>query len=298
MKYMTKEWYETMQKTDLHLLLRCSKDADIFSEKTFKKLYKREERKFLKSREKMYDSSVIDELSNVFSDEPVLTTPEGETVEPTDEDKEFLQALKGNIFDRLDESPSFDPEHFKNVFRRGYKNSLKQYRSYLPDDILNKIVDIRVLALGYASKEEKKEITRFCRQNNKAVDSAVAEYEKTFEKEFRKNRPSFVDELDLHDSTVGSCRKRGNDIVITLDNCCYSNISKIRFKNCTVIKQDAPLRGAWFLYDETYKNGGRYELHFLLEKTTRDPVSFNLIDYIVSADDVEIYYSAGNEDNQ
>lgn len=44
MKYMSKEWYETMQKTDFHLLLRVSKKAGMFSEDYFKKLYKSEEK--------------------------------------------------------------------------------------------------------------------------------------------------------------------------------------------------------------------------------------------------------------
>jgi hypothetical protein len=48
MKYMTKEWYETMQNTGFHLLLRVSKNAEVLSEDYFKKLYKREEKAWLR----------------------------------------------------------------------------------------------------------------------------------------------------------------------------------------------------------------------------------------------------------
>lgn len=48
MKYMTKEWYETMKKMHFHLLLRVSKEAGMFSEGYFKKLYKCEEKAWLK----------------------------------------------------------------------------------------------------------------------------------------------------------------------------------------------------------------------------------------------------------
>ena len=54
-------------------------------------------------------------------------------------------------------------------------------------------------------------------------------------------------------------------------------------KNCDVIKQDAPLHGAWCLYEEIYKAGEKFEIHFLLDKN-------KLIDYIIVADDLEYQY--------
>ena len=40
MRYMTKEWYETAQKTSYHLGLKVSKKAETYSECYFKELYK------------------------------------------------------------------------------------------------------------------------------------------------------------------------------------------------------------------------------------------------------------------
>ena len=47
MKYLTKEFYNAMQKMSLHFPLRASKKAEVFSEDYFKKLYKKEMPKFL-----------------------------------------------------------------------------------------------------------------------------------------------------------------------------------------------------------------------------------------------------------
>ncbi len=51
MQYMTKEWYETHQKTSFHLPLKVSKKAEVFSEDYFKKLYKSEEKAWLSLQE-------------------------------------------------------------------------------------------------------------------------------------------------------------------------------------------------------------------------------------------------------
>ena len=53
MKYMTKEWYETMQKTDLHLLLQDSEQAETFSEEYFRALYQLGEENWLKMKKEV-----------------------------------------------------------------------------------------------------------------------------------------------------------------------------------------------------------------------------------------------------
>ena len=65
MKYMTKDWYETMQKTDLHLLLKVSKKAAVFSEDYFKELYKREEKKWLQLQSEVSEVQFEDICVNV-----------------------------------------------------------------------------------------------------------------------------------------------------------------------------------------------------------------------------------------
>ena len=71
------------------------------------------------------------------------------------------------------------------------------------------------------------------------------------------------------------------DLILTLDNSDgFTNIKQIIFKDCTVLKQDSSLHGAWWLYDEIYKTDKGYEIHALLQNK-------QLIDFIVNATDVE-----------
>ena len=229
MKYMTKDWYETMQKTYLHLLLKVTKKAEVYSEDYFKELYKREEKKMLKIQ-------------------------------------------------------TFDSERERKNFRQAFRNNIKVLKEKLPEEIIDKVADIRVLALNYASAEVKKDITSFCKQNEKNVRSASDAYQRQYRKQFKTKAPAFAKELNLHDCEVRSCRRIGNDVVITLYNGGgFTNITRIRMKNCEVITQDSALHGARCLYEEIYKTGEKYEIHFLMEKN-------KLIDYIVSVDDLEYQY--------
>ena len=282
MKYLTKEWYETMQKTDLHVLLKVSKKAETFSEDYFKSLYKREEKKWLKLQKEVSEVKFED----IYPEEFYAECADGSPLE----ESEFEEAKKAYYEQReqarasFDQIPAFDPEQERKNFKQSFKSNIGVLKSKLPEEILQMVADIRVLALDVASREVKQAITKFCKQNEKSVRKAMDDYQKQFSKQFKSTVPAFVSELFLHDCEVLSCRKKGSDILLTVDNSGgFTNISEIRMKNCTVIKQDAPLHGAWCLYEEIYKNGKRYEIHFLLQGN-------KLIDYIVSTDGLEYRY--------
>lgn len=282
MKYMTKKWYETMQKTDLYLLLRVSKKAEVFSEDYYRKLYKREEKKWLELQREISEVGFEDIYPEEFS---------GEYIDGAILEGDALEEARKAYYERREEAKkyfsdrsAFDPEQEKKNFRRSVKNNIAVLKKKLPEEILQKTADIRVLALNKASLEVKREITKYCRQNEKLVRSAMDAYQRNFMKQFGKDSPDFVKKLALHDCEVISCRREGKDIVLSLDNSGgFTDICKIRLKNCAIIKVDSQLSGAWCLYEEIYKTGDRYELHFLMQKK-------ELIDFIVSVDDVLYRY--------
>lgn len=282
MKYLTKEWYETVQKTDLHLLLKVSKTAEAFSEEYFRELYKREEKNWLKLQK---DVSEV-KFEDIFPEDYHAAYPDGTPLEES-----LLEEARKSYFEQREQArlkfnnrPEFNIEEKKKRFKQSFRYNLKRLKNSLPESILLKVADIRVLALNYASREVKQEITQFCKQNEKSTRAAMAAYQKQYRKQFKTGAPAFVEELNLHDCMVLSCRRAGNDVVMVLDNSGgFTNISTIRIKNCVVIKQDAPLHGAWCLYEEIYKAGESFEIHFLLDKN-------KLIDYIIVADDLEYQY--------
>jgi len=276
---MTKEWYETMQKTSFHLLLKVSKKAETFSEDYFKKLYKSEEKAWLQLHE---DASKV-KFEDIFPEEFHFVNIDG-----TPLDSSEYEEAKRKYFEMREQArlnfmniPAFDPEREKENFKQTFLINVERLKKSLPDKILQKVADIRVLALNRASANVKKEITAYCKANKKAAEKAMKTYWKEYKKNFKDNEPAFTEKFNFHDCKIISCRKRGNDVVITLDNSGgFTDVKQIIFKNCSILKQDAPLHGAIWLYDEIYKSGSGYEIHVLLLKK-------KLIDFIVTTADVK-----------
>ena len=177
-----------------------------------------------------------------------------------------------------------DPELAKECFAQKFENDVKALKDTLPKELLDKIADIRVLALYYATEEVKEKLAEWCEQNEKSMLEAPEAYRREYEEQFGEKAPAFVKELHLHDCEVLSCERTGQDVVLTIDNeGGFTDIKEIRMKNCDVLTQDAPLTGAWCLDEEIYRDGERFEIHFLMKQET-------LIDYIVRVDDLEYLY--------
>jgi hypothetical protein len=307
MKYMTKEWYETAQKCSFHLPLKVSKKAEVFSIDYFRNLYKSEEKAWLRLQENVSD----EKFEDIYPDEFQAEYYDGRQLEPSEFEKAKKVYFEMREQARLDfiNPPAFDPIQEKKNFKQALQSNVKYLKRNLPDEILQQIADIRVLALDRASADIKKEITAYCKVNEKAVDSAINAYWKEYKMSFKNGEPTFAENFNFHDCIVVACRKKGKDIVLTLDNSGveYSNfhdcivvarkkggdivlsldnsggfttINQIIFKNCSILKKDKPLHGAWWLYDEIYKTNDGYEIHTLLDKNGK------LIDFIVYATDV------------
>ena len=280
MKYMTKVWYETSQKTDYHVLLKASKQAETFSEEYFKWLYEKKEAAWIKDQKEAAEVSFEDLYPEEFCVKNLAEY--GFSPDKIEAAKKGYFEMREQILQNYDEiCHEFDPVQEKKIFRRMMHNNIKNLKANLPDEILRKVADIRVLALNYASADIKKEITAFCRANDRTVDEASKAYLKECRKAFKKGNIPVFENASFHDCRIVSCRKKGADLVLTLDNSGgFTNISQIKFKDCMVIKQDKPLHNAVWLYDEIYKTDTGYEFHVLLEKGGR-------IDFIVRATDIE-----------
>lgn len=67
-------------------------------------------------------------------------------------------------------------------FDANYKENLDFVTSSLPQNILDKIADVRILALGNATQDNIIELTRYCGQINRNCEAIVEEYEDEREK--------------------------------------------------------------------------------------------------------------------
>ena len=280
MKYMTKEWCESMH-SNVPILLTESELASTYSEKNYKKLYKIKETEWLNLKEEcskvkfedIYPDDFLPDFGNNHITEEELKEKMNEFVEYKNQFRKTLENL-----------PQFDVESEKKEFRSRHLTACKLYKDRLPKDILEKIADIRVFSLGYAVPEITKELEERYKNINETVETAMDNYDEEFLRQFGYNPPAFS-KITLHDSDIISCRKKGKDIEIKIEGV-YTDITKLKLKNCTIIKQDERITGSQFLYEEIYKNGDRFELHFLLRKWGTK--THKLLDFIVTVDDVEL----------
>ena len=235
MKYLTKKWYESLQKINMNLLIEIAKEAETFSEEYYKKVYQEEERRWI-------------ELQNTIK-----------SINSKDVNK--------------------DKESFKHI----QEQIIKKLENNVPDYILKKVADIRVLALGKASSIVKKELDKYCKKQKVIVEKAMKEYKRYNNNNLRKYENTFIRNFDFHDCKIKSCEKQEKDLIITLDttNNCLVDIKQIIFKNYDIIKEENNICQSVWLYNEVYIKDNGYEIHILLEN-----IKGKLIDFIVGTDDV------------
>lgn len=246
MRYCTKELYWVMQRTDLHILLKVKKKAETFSEDFYRELYS----------QKLAERLEIDRGCSEVKGENIIFEWEFENKE------DFERAIREYT------PPIFDPEQTKREFAAQHRCTVKRLRDTLPEHILEKTADVRVLALDVASAEVKRLITAFSKENERTLRRAFKELDKAEKRDFggEENMPEFCRE-SLHDCEVTSCRMRGRDLVLDIDSSGgFTNAVKVIFKNAEVVEREGKLSGAVWLYDEVYKCERGLEIHALLWK--------------------------------
>lgn len=263
MKYCTKEWFDAMQCTDLHIMLKADERAGAYSESYFQELYAQNIQERLDMMQRVSEVD-LKELAAKFADCAASETPlvrvDGGEISP--DEQELGRKIGLSIADSLlDAQPFvFDPEAEAQIAHDIYLHDLQRLESSLPDEILSKVADIRVLALGYATCEIIDDIKNFCKATETAVRTASDEYTEEFNHNFGDAPPRFHTDYDFHDYKVISFQTEGEDILLKLDG--YS----CRFLNAEITGNDAPLEGAYWLYDAVYPAADGFEFLILMQK--------------------------------
>ena len=266
MKYMTKDWYNDSQKASYHLDLKKSKQAETFSEEFYQQIYEDFLFEMMEFYEELLDMPFKEFCEDYFED----------VESPTEEDIEKAHIEYDDFLAR------FELKKMRKELDESHESNIANYKENIPQEILDKVADIRVFALDFASPIVKKEITAFSKKKEKETNKVIKEYYKYFKKLLKENKNTFIDDFDFHDCVITSCLEQDNNLTLSLDNFGgFTDITGIVFKNYTIIKQDSSLKDAWWLYEEIYKTNDGYELHILLTKEGE------LLDFIVKVSDTE-----------
>lgn len=146
-----------------------------------------------------------------------------------------------------------------------YELQLLQLKEILPAEILEKAADLRVLALGIASREVKTLLTDWCSQNDREIKAAQETYWKLEADAVtagRLDKKLMADLAWLHDGRILEWKQDGADLVITVE---YDERYILTFENCQVLQQDRNPAGGEWLYREIYPLAdGGMEVHILI----------------------------------
>lgn len=142
--------------------------------------------------------------------------------------------------------------------------------TYLPDDILKRINDKRMLAFGYVGSEVKSIILDYIEEKNKvtqtmwnaaSTNTELVERGLTFSKQFGKDpyAPTLIELLDM--VNILNAEPVGKDIHLTLET---GEI--LILTNAEVIEQEESVINAYVRAIELHKKRSGYELHLLVMK--------------------------------
>ena len=243
MKYFTKDWYNRMQSTGMHMLIRIDERCNEFSEKLFSELYTKEKEQYLKIM------SFCDDFNEFCK---IMKNVDDNFINLDEEEKnarflEFRQEELGgkSLSDKFDEKINY---------------SLVGIKEKLNSDLLNEVADIRLLALGYASKEIYKQIEKISNENEKFVNEKVKEYADYLKDNFSEGH-AFLDEY-FHDGYIVSTEVSGSDFVINFESENHE-LKKLIFKDYEIIVDEGIIGNDW-LYHEIYRsNDGGLEISIL-----------------------------------
>lgn len=237
MRYMTKQWYQTMQDSGLGVCLEADERAGAYSEEVFRSVYQEKLDAWLLEREKICG----------FLSEP------------------------------------FDAQRERQSFAELYTRELAQYQTRTPGDILSKVADMRILALGLCTEAVRDAMEQYRRNCQETVERTMEEYWDAYKA--RGLDRVWTGDHSLHDSQVRHLRQEGEDLVLEFDreDEDWHTVSQIRFRDAGILRQEASVENAWWLYDEIWRVDNGYEVHVLLYRDAP-------VELIVSCSDVELQW--------
>lgn len=267
MKYLTKKWYVKARLSYIDGMVRCSKLAEKFDESFYKAVYKKRYEKFERNerlRDEFRNPQEDLKKYDAWINEPNISQEEKEK---RIEHKKITLFLERERFE-TGKYYQYDEAFTRKMFDVDLKWRLELI-SHLPDYILSEVVDLRVLALGYASKRVKALLRDYCknlrREYKKMLDKAQIETNKAESKLPKRIMANEYSELMLQ----RIYRKDGN-IFLVFDSgtlkVVNGEIIEQQEKRLYHYKRKEPYSGwSMVLYAEVSCEDRMYTLHLLVD---------------------------------
>lgn len=180
---------------------------------------------------------------------------------------------------------SYTPEQIDENMSKALIYKQKQIEKALPKEMLKKIADIRVFALGKATLEVINAVKQFCEKNNKVVRSTTEQYTNYLKKLAETYDKNIIMNINFHDCIIKDVKQSALYLSISFDNSGgFTDIEEITFENYRILKQESSLQNLVWLYEEIYETNGLYELHVIF--MVQDTPEMDLVEFIICAEHI------------
>ena len=160
----------------------------------------------------------------------------------------------------------FDKAAAEAKFAESFEENLEYVKANLPEDILNNVADVRLLAIGSASYEVTHAIVRYCGQINKRCEAARESYEAERERLAERIGWFKINTLDLiSNAKIVSAEQSCEDFIITTSPEYTGVACKVTLSSAKVSELDQKVIGASVLFIEILpaENEDKLELNLL-----------------------------------
>ena len=267
MKYLTKKWYVKARLSYIDGMVRCSKLAEKFDESFYKAVYKKRYEKFERNER------LRDEFRNPQEDLKKYDAWINEPNISQEEKEKRIEHKKITLFLERERFETGKYYQYDEVFTKKMFDVDLTWRielvSHLPDYILDEVADVRILALGYASKRVKALLRDYCkhlrREYKKMLDKAQIETNKAESKLPKRIMANEYDELMLQ-----RIYRNGGNVFLVFDSgtlkVINGEIIEQEEKRLYHYKRKEPYSG-WnmVLYAEVSYENGLFGIHLMID---------------------------------
>ncbi|MGM9537449.1 MAG: DUF4085 family protein [Candidatus Onthomonas sp.] len=283
MKYYTKEWHALCDQCGYQYDLTPSPSAKRKSETFFQSLYQQKLEASLKAAEAL-SKMTAEEFFGEGREKLTTMDDDGNVHDLADEmdPEEYRQMVdkyqrRREALMRDYQPEPFDREAKTAQFHAEWEALMAELSAVLPQKILDQVADLRVLALGVSTREVKREIARFCKENEARVEKANQDYSAFLERKQNRYPDALMEHYGFQDCVVAGLEWQGTDLILHLDNeKSYCQVKTAIWHQAKILEEEPGLTGSLWLQEEIYPVEGGFAFHNLLETEHGTLIYFTL----------------------
>ncbi len=273
MKYLSKEWDVRMRRSGLGVGLKPDPRAEMLDEALYAEVHESKRRALVEMIRQVYAVPEEETVRSIIQSKQHAV--EIGLITPVEADMDITRAKAWRA-----QIPPFDEEGIIQNFERTLKEKEAEYQRSLPEEILRRVADLRILALGYAAPDVHRDIVKWCEENRRYVEevSRASNEQSKAAEAFLPMRTARL--LHLHDAQVERVERDGGRLTLHIgggDN--HYSVLAVRLVGCEILKWEDPSGFYWLAHEIERLPDGRYSLGILfdglktlgeIELTTRD----------------------------